>query len=75
MPEAPAIRARKKEDWSAIPRSRRKPDKPIPPGTCAGAFGKKGATTSAHQELGVEMMNGRLGKKNADSIKPASLAR
>ena len=66
---------RKNEDGSAIPRSRRKPDKPIPPGTCAGAFGRNGATTSAHQEPGVEMMNGRFGKKNAESINPASLAR
>src|SRR2546427_12899509 len=66
---------RKNEDGSAISTSRRKTDKPIPPGTCAGAFGRNGATTSAHQEPGVEMMNGRFGKKNAESINPASLAR
>src|SRR2546430_6333165 len=58
-----------------MPRSRRRLERPIPPGTCAGVFGKKGATTSAHQEAGVEMMNGRLGRKNAASIKPTFVPR
>src|SRR5438876_5475364 len=53
-----------------MPTPRRKPDRPIQPEPGAGADGRNGATTSAHQEPGLRMMNGRLGKKKAKSIKP-----
>src|SRR5437667_12548865 len=60
---------------SAMLRYSRKLESPICLVTCGGVFGKNGATTSAHHEAGVEIMNGRLGRKNAASIIPTFVPR